>query len=305
MKKAYFLSSIIFFAGICTCAVVYSLYPFSEASKTAIPITAAPSENPLGNITILSEGKTRQLVLDEIATQANIIIDYSPLSTDQLKQKIHIDLINAPLESALSSVLQDIEFYSQLSFDQRNNRHYISSIFFKKPFDSTTGVNIATITNQAKDTPLPITDTYYNQEEDTPTLEVSPEERKIKKELFQYLDTETRLELLAKMSPVGMDLQHISNALLNDSDPKIRAAAAKRLSFSESYSATSSLLTALSDQDETVVIEAMNSLIKLGDASVLPLIGEKLINPSENVKASLASAKEAFNKPVGMDSDNY
>lgn len=305
MKKANILYSILFFASIGTCIVVYNLPPFNEANKAATPTAITHSGSPSGSITILSEGKTRQLVLDEIAIQANIIVDYSSLSNDQLKQKIYIDVINATLESALSAVLQDIEFYSQLSFDQKNNRHYISNIFFKKTIESSAGINITRDTKQPKENPSLINDSHSNQDEDIPTMEVSSEERKLKKDLFQHLDIESRLDLLTEMSPVGVDLQHISNALLNDSDPKVRAAAAKRLSFSENYSATSSLLTALSDHDETVVIEAVNSLIKLGDRSVLPLIEEKLISPSENIKASLATAREAFNKPVGMDSDNY
>ncbi|MGO8056231.1 hypothetical protein, partial [Rhizobium leguminosarum] len=67
-------------------------------------------------------------------------------------------------------------------------------------------------------------------------------ENRTKRENFYTVDAQARIALLNEMSPVGEDLNYILTSLQQDEQAAVRIVAAHRLSFSESYLATQSLL---------------------------------------------------------------
>jgi len=85
----------------------------------------------------------------------------------------------------------------------------------------------------------------------------------------------------------------LSDLLVNDPDPRVRAAAASTLSDDlHNPTAADALIAALADSNSEVVIEALDALEDVGDASNIADIQPLLLHPDSEVRAAAIDAIE-------------
>jgi HEAT repeat protein len=93
-----------------------------------------------------------------------------------------------------------------------------------------------------------------------------------------------RAEAARKIEAEGDGITRLGKLLADDPNAEVRAAAASQLSDSDSLSSINSLLTALNDPSTEVIVEALDSLLFVGDETIIPSIEPLLDHPEEIVR---------------------
>lgn len=218
----------------------------------------------------------RLLVIQRMAEMAGFHFGLPDEDIDYWGEPLTITMQNRPINEALSLVIGTKKFTQEMLYDSSGADHKISAIFLASDAAS---VDLAASPLNKKH--LLHSESEYNA---APNINFAVnDEQQIKRDNFYNVDDESRIVILQEMSPVGEDLHYIIASLRQDKNAQVRAVAAQRLSFSESYVATQSLIEALSDNEPMVVEMAVESLVSLGDVSVLSAMKEKL-GASENNK---------------------
>jgi hypothetical protein len=106
---------------------------------------------------------------------------------------------------------------------------------------------------------------------------------------------EQRASAVASMLPAGEDLKRLIGSLQSDPDPLVRAAAAKQLAHGNRRSASNELLAALKDENGTVAIAALSSLVQFGDPSMGTKIRQAAqLQTDEDIRNSLLATADSL-----------
>jgi HEAT repeat protein len=105
-------------------------------------------------------------------------------------------------------------------------------------------------------------------------------------------DPEIRMHATIEIEPEGEALDRLADLLLNDPDPRVRAASAANLESADSYGAVEALVVALDDPDPDFVLEVIASLEFAGDASNTWHLEPLLEHPDPRVREAAADAIE-------------
>lgn len=101
-------------------------------------------------------------------------------------------------------------------------------------------------------------------------------EHSIDREDFFYANSERKLDTIQTLSAQGDDLKLIREIMKAEVNSDLRVEALTRLNNEDSYVATRTLLEALDDPAEEVVLAALNTIALNGDRTLLPLLNEKM-----------------------------
>jgi len=97
-------------------------------------------------------------------------------------------------------------------------------------------------------------------------------------------DSSVRAAAARQIKADGDGVNRLGEILADDPDAEVRAAAASRLSDSDSAGSINSLLAALNDPSTEVIIETLESLLFVGDETIIPAIEPLLDHPDEEVR---------------------
>lgn len=272
----------------------------SLAAKKFEPLPAAASDGAYMNhdktrISVKFSQLQRLVIIQHMAEAAGFDFSLPDDGIAHWQELLTININNEPVQDALAKVIGIKNFNIAVSYNTATASHRISAVYL----GGSSSVQAAPLSPVGLHEPIPF-------ERDTtaapgPELSVDHDSR-TKRDNFFSADEATRIALLNEMSPVGEDLNYILTSLRQDEQVAVRIAAAQRLSFSENYMATQSLLDALSDKNEAVVKAAINSLVALGDSSVLPVMEHKLAH-SEQLQGDLIEAKNRMSSQFHLVSD--
>lgn len=237
----------------------------------------------------------RLMVIQQVAEVAGFSFSLPDDAVDYWQESLAVHINNEPLQKALASIIGTKNFSLEVVYDVDIAAHKISAVFLD---GKSTKQNVA-LSPLGRNEPIAL----ERDISDAPAPQLTPDnDSHVKRESFYSADVKTRVALLNEMSPVGDDLNYILTSLQKDDQVAVRIAAAHRLSFSESYLATQSLLDALSDKDESVVKAVINSLVALGDATVLPVIANKFAK-NEHMQEAVVDAKNRLAAQYSIASD--
>lgn len=237
----------------------------------------------------------RLMVIQRMAEVAGFSFSLPDDAIDYWQESLTVNISNEPLQIALTKIIGTKNFNLEVIYDSAIANHRISAVFL----GGNNTVQQVALSPVGLNEPIP----FEREAAEGPASELaSSNENRVKRDNFYVADTQTKVALLNEMSPVGEDLNYILTSLQKDEQAAVRIAAAHRLSFSESYLATQSLLDALSDKDESVVKAAVNSLVALGDATILPVIASKFAK-NEHMQVVLVEAKNRMASRYNIVSD--
>ena len=236
----------------------------------------------------------RLMIIQRMAEVGSFSFSLPDDAIDYWQESLTVNITNKSIQDALIQVIGIKNFNLEHVYDPSTARHRISAVFLGS---SHAGQTLSSPVGGYE--PIPFERDFA--EAPKPELSIGNESR-AKRDNFFTSDEQSRVALLNEMSPVGDDLRYIVTSLSQDEKVSVRIAAAQRLSFSESYAATQSLIDALSDKDEVVVTAAINSLVTLGDLSVLPVIENKLVS-KKHLLPVVEEAKNRMDARQVMGSD--
>lgn len=237
----------------------------------------------------------RLLLVQRLAEALEFAFSLPDQGADYWSQSIAVNMDEAPVLHALSSVIGTKQFTVEMAYESAADTHRISAIFL-----STNNSPAQLATPPAH---KPALSPIHERGAAPASNVIASDEQQIKRDIFFTADDQTRMAILQEMSPVGHDLHYILISLKRDKNAQVRALAAQRLSFSDNYMATQGLLDALADTDPGVVQMAVESLVSLGDSSVIGAIEEKL-NRSENGKAIAQDAARRIQSRFTLAADS-
>ncbi len=247
------------------------------------------------HVSIHVQQMQRLLVIQRLAEAVEFAFSLPDQSADYWAEAITLNLDEQPVLQALSSVVGHQQFTVEMAYQSATDTHTIAAVFLAAD-KSVTKLFVPPSQMPAL--------AAVSERGVAPTADVMADDaQQIKRDIFFTTDDQTRLAILQEMSPVGDDLHYILSSLKRDKNAQVRALAAQRLSFSDNYMATQSLLDALTDVDPGVVQMAVESLVSLGDSSVISAIEAKL-NSSESGKAIAQDAARRIQSRFTLAADS-
>lgn len=237
----------------------------------------------------------RLVIIQHMAEVVGFDFSLPDNAIEHWQEPLAINIDSEPVQDALAKVIGIKNFNIDVAYDSATASHKISALYL----GGSVSAQPALPSPVGRSEPI----AFERDTAAAPSPELSRvNENRTKRDNFFTSDEPTRIALLNEMSPVGEDLNFIVTSLRKDEQVAVRIAAAQRLSFSENYVATQSLLDALSDKDDAVIKAAINSLASLGDSSVLPVMENKLAH-NERLQVDLAEAKNRINSQFHIASD--
>lgn len=237
----------------------------------------------------------RLLLVQRLAEALEFAFSLPDQGADYWSQSITVNMDEAPVLQALSSVIGTKQFTVEMAYESTADAHRISAIFLS--------ANNSPAQSAIPPAQKPALSSMHERGAAPVPNVVASDEQQIKRDIFFTADDQTRMAILQEMSPVGDDLHYILASLKRDKNAQVRALAAQRLSFSDNYMATQGLLDALADTDPGVVQMVVESLVSLGDSSVIGAIEAKL-NSSENGKAIAQDAARRIQSRFTLAADS-
>lgn len=266
-----------------------------ETTKASIINEGVYFNANTAQVSINIQQTPRLLIVQQVAEAADFNFSLPDQDIDYWAQPITVNVQDQPITNALSTIIGSKAFSLEMSYIPAQAVHKISAVFLAKEIRRTVDSS-----PPGKSQPLLAAE---NLTAAPATTINAPVEQQSKRKNFFTADDQTRIAILQEMSPVGDDLKYIVASLRQDKNPQVRALAAQRLSFSENYGATQSLIDALSDKDASVVQMAVESLVSLGDTSVISAMEAKL-NANENGKAILRDAASRIQSRFTIAADS-
>jgi hypothetical protein len=258
-------------------------------------------------LTVQSNRALRLAVVERVAEAAGFEVAASRVEPQTLTVRIE----RAPLEAALPILLGDLPYAVEYVFDPERRAHVLVKLRAGKPDppavaatppEATTSFEAgATVSvNQSPPPPIDdpsIEDLRYQIEELGGALD----------ETFDRSASENsrvRADAILELPLAGEGLDVVLDALALDSDPEVRAAAAQRLAAGRGFAATAGLVDALNDPAPEVTLQAVDSLVAIGDRSVLWDLKDALGQTSDpRLQRALQEAIQTLQSNVGMLAD--
>jgi hypothetical protein len=258
-------------------------------------------------LTVRSNRARRLAIVKRVAEAAGFDLVAGRVEPKLLTVRIE----RTPLEEALPSLLGDLPYAVEYVFDPKQRVHVVAELRVGEP--ETPAVAAAppeakrssekTIAASASASPPPRTDDPSVED-----LRYQIEDLALEQEeaFDRTVDasSQVRADVISEMHVTGEGLDVILDALALDSDPEVRAAAARRLASAEGFAATAGLLEALNDSAPEVALQAIDSLVAIGDRTVvwnLKETAEQTSNPQ--TQRALRDAIQTLQASVGMVAD--
>jgi hypothetical protein len=226
---------------------------------------------PEGTVALANQAP-RRLVLEAIARETGLVV-VSFVSGGDPKGRVTLRSIGEPIEVVLARALAGVPF----SIEPVGQGARLSVIV------GTQGAAPEPPARARAETPRPppTRDARPAPDDESETLEQltsgDPEERV---EAVEWLDV-----------TAAAGYEAVVERLLNDPDPEVRAAAAESLGDAD-VGAVGPLLRALEDRESVVVLEALDSLELLGDASTVEKLEPVLDHPDPEVRERAIEVRE-------------
>jgi len=258
-------------------------------------------------LTVKSSRALRLAVVERVAEVAGFELIASRVEPQTLTVRIE----RAPLEAALPILLGDLPYAVEYVFDPERRAHVLAKLRVGKPEPPA----VAATPPQAT-TPFETRDTVSeNQPPPPPIDDPSIEDLRYQVEELGGALNETfersasansrvRTDAISEVPVAGEGLDVLLDALALDSDPEVRAAAAQRLAAGQGFAATAGLVDALNDPAPEVTLQAIDSLVAIGDRSVLWDLQNALGQTSDpQLQRGLEEAIQTLQSNVGMLAD--
>ncbi|MEE2673717.1 MAG: HEAT repeat domain-containing protein [Myxococcota bacterium] len=244
-------------------------------------------------LTLVANAAPRGPLLDALADQ----LDFDVVSGDVGEEPVTLRIEDAHLRDALPQLLPDRAYRVAYRFDAATGRHEVArleiapsgaSAFVAMPdfvipdFVPDLGETraITPRATQAKLLSPPDPDRQSEAEADWEALLLRLDDA----------DVDERIEALELIDPEGNGLPLIIDRLARDPDPRVRAAAAEKLDFSDTLVSVDALVSALNDPDKQVVLAAIDALELTDDITVTEDLALLLQHADEEIREAADEA---------------
>lgn len=258
-------------------------------------------------LTVLSNCAQRLFVLKQVARSAG----FEFVAGDVEPQTLTVRIVKSTIAQALPKLLADLPYDVEYVFDQDQKVHVLARLYVGEtqapaatalPDDETTGFEASEVVDESCWEPPLIDDQVVEG------LQREVEELMIEQaELFDRVESsasQVRAETIPEISIAGEGLDVILDALALNPDPEVRAAAAKRLTTAKGYATMDGLINALDDPAQEVALQAIRSLVTIGDRSIILNMQNMLDRHSDpTVQQALDEGIHALKFSVRMESD--
>jgi hypothetical protein len=258
-------------------------------------------------LTVRSNRALRFAVVERVAETVGFELTASRVEPQTLTVRIE----RAPLEAALPILLGDLPYTVEYVFDPERRAHLLAKLRVGKreppavaaaPPEATTSFEEDTAASENQ-SPAPSIDDPSIEDMRYQVAELAA----AADEIFDRsasANSQVRAEAILKVPVAGEGLDVVLDALALDSDPGVRAAAAQRLAAAQGFAATTYLVDALNDPAPEVTLQAIDSLVAIGDRSVVWDLKNRLGQTSDpQVQRALQEAIQTLQSSVGMLAD--
>jgi hypothetical protein len=223
-----------------------------------------------GRVHVVSRGARLDRVLDELGRAAGFVVDGSSPRTDR---SVEIELHDAPLEVALSNLLDGSDWGAE--YVTREKGHRLVRVRLGPAAEPAAGeagprasepapgadeelVHPAQELEEARSAPLPAPVDEEREQAELEAALASP-------------DAVRRAEAVEGLDySYAEDFERLLRFARDDPDPAVRLAAVETLDGDTSYGALKALVGALGDPDPEVVVRAIEALAGYEDETVAP-----------------------------------
>lgn len=129
-------------------------------------------------------------------------------------------------------------------------------------------------------------------------------QRQYRRDYYYATGRQERLDTIQSLAAQGKDLSLIKEIIQTEEAENLRAAAVSKLAYQHSYAATGLLVDALDDPAEEVRLTALNTIVKNGDRTLIPLLRKKMESlPNGSVRTEMAQSIRQLEYSVTMQMD--
>lgn len=222
-------------------------------------------------LTVLSNCAPRLSVLKQVARAAG----FEFVAGDVEPQTLTVRIVKSMLAQALPMLLAELPYDAEYVFDPDRKVHVLARLHVGEtqasaataPPDDETEFEARAVADESWCEPPLIDDLIVEG------LQREVEELMIAQaELLDRVENsapQVRAEAILEIPIAGEGLDVILDALALNSDPEVRVAAAQRLATAKSYATMDGLINALDDSVPEVALQAIRSLVTIGDRSVI------------------------------------
>jgi hypothetical protein len=257
-------------------------------------------------LTVFSNCAPRLSVIKQVARAAG----FEFVAGDVEPQTLTVRIVKSTLAQALPMLLADLPYDAEYVFDPDRKLHVLvrlhvgetqASAAMAPPADEMEFEANAVADESWWEPPL-------IDDQGVDGLQREVEELMIAQaELFDRVessDSQVRAETIPEIPIAGEGLDVILDALALNPDPEVRAAAAKRLATAKGYATMDCLINALDDPVPEVALQAIRSLVAIGDRSVILNMQNVLDRHSDpTVQQALEEGIQAIEFSVRTESD--
>jgi len=234
-------------------------------------------------VLILANAVSEKEILTRLADQAG----FQLTDTGAVWKLVTLNIDAANVHSALAQLLQPHRYQIIYEFDNKRQADVLKRVIVNRPGnaktgrrrDRTAGLSTRVIT---KHTPA----------FDNPAGSESSQGEDQQVYLNQLLDPSAHRRAAAaeNIEATGDALDYLTQLLVTDPSPEVRMAAAHTLSESEDPKALDALITALDDQDVSVLVEVIDALGFAGNKATISRLQPFLEHSDEDVRDAAESA---------------
>jgi hypothetical protein len=226
-------------------------------------------------LTVLSNAAPHRHVVEQVAQAAEFGIVLGEFESRSLT----LEIVDSPLEKALPLLLPDLSYTAEYLFDKNQRHHLLSNLYVGQTAIPAQGAKSAT-------THLKTAETNANSRLEQRHMELPVISDNAADALHQEVQAliehqiefvnrtesatdQIRADSIQEIPSSGEGLHLLLDTLALDPEPKVRAAAAKRLSSARGFETMNGLIDAIYDPAHEVALEAIEALTAMGDQSVI------------------------------------
>ena len=276
--------------------------PSAPGARTPAPVPG-PALPPAGEVwvqatpagvTLLANQAPRMRILDGLAGA----LHFSLIVRDPVPpgEPLTVEARELPLEEVLGRALEGLPFQIAYDVEPESGRHLVRAVV------------IGSFRNAVARDPGPegrlgarLGRRGERREREAPSAEELARRQEAQKQTeaeiardLESSDAATRAEAVSSMRSESDNLPKLSDLMLHDPSPEVRAAAAERLGGVGSNEAVNALLRGLGDPDPHVVLSAIDALNFAGDETVVPDLKNLLQHPDPKVREAAKQAIESL-----------
>ncbi|MEA1867914.1 MAG: HEAT repeat domain-containing protein [Thermodesulfobacteriota bacterium] len=257
-------------------------------------------------LTVLSNCAPRLSVVKQVARAAG----FEFVAGDVEPQTLTVRIVKSKLAQALPVLLADLPYDAEYVFDPDRKVHVLARLHVggTQAFAAT-----ALPDDEAEFEANAVADESWLEpplidDQGVDGLQSEVEELMIAQaELFDRVESsapQVRAETIPEIPIAGEGLDVILDALALNPDTEVRAAAAQRLATAKDYATMDGLINALDDPAPEVALQAIRSLVAIGDRSIILNMQNILDRHSDpTVQQALEEGIKALEFSVRTESD--